>query len=99
MAQVTFREPPDRPGSRGLAYAEEAAQLRAKPGVRGVVKTFPYAQRDAARVLAARINTGVLAVFRPAGTWNATSAVEDGADGKRVVNVYACFGQPSDAGN
>lgn len=99
MAQVTFRNPPDRPGGNGPSYTDEAAQIRANPGQWGIIKQFPYEQAVRARTMAARINTGVLAMFRPAGAWSARTAVEDGEDGGRVVNVYACFGPPSDDGN
>jgi hypothetical protein len=95
MAELTRREPPDRQGGRKsgepYAYEDEAAQLRAEPGVWKLLTEFPAQRAVAARNLGVNIRTGRLRVFQPGGSFDARTATERNDANEPVVNVYAVY--------
>lgn len=92
MSEFRFEALPDMaPNSRtkrSRQHLEAAAALRERPGEWAVIKTTPTSQ--AARSAATHIRTGLLAAYRPARSFEATSRTVEGEH-----RVYARFvGQP-----
>jgi len=85
---IRWQVPPEskRPptaGRRTTMYDEAAAELRANPGMWGVI----YEGRaNRASGMVAHILSGAIACFRPAGSFRATSRTRNG-----VRTVYARY--------
>ena len=90
MGNLTRRDPPQgrgrKPGQAVLA--EEAEFLREHPGESYLIQTFPLERAAAARSMGVGIREARYQAFRPAGSFGARTATEDGK-----VNVYAWFGE------
>lgn len=83
---IRFEAPPKSKGvSRSRAFtADTARQLQERPGEWGIIHTPPT--RAAAYATAFQIRRGILANFRPGGTYEAVGRTVDGE-----YRVYARF--------
>ena len=72
MTGVVWEDPPPQAGGSGsrVVYTEEVAALRSRPGEWGRIPVRRSGER-AATMLADNIRRGLLAAFRPAGSFEA----------------------------
>lgn len=91
MSDLQWEAPPAPRGERTEHFKQLAEQLRQRPGAWAVAQRGLNDYRTQAAVLAARIKSGKLTAFRPAGEFEATS-VKDKETGDTAV--YARFVGP-----
>jgi hypothetical protein len=87
---LIWKDPPEDRRPTYRVYETEAQQLRDSPGTFAVISTFELNKSAAARGLVSQIRSGRLAVFRPAGVFEAESHQEN-INGRDVVAVYARY--------
>lgn len=79
----------------GTAFEEEAAKLRAAPGVPDIIAVLPAEEAAKARDIGAGVRSGRYRAFRPAGAFDCETHKEVSHDTEgqpvQVVNVYACY--------
>lgn len=90
-ARGTVTSGANRRPNVGLSYAEEAAELRRRPGDWALILEFSAEDRASAYNTVNGIKSGRLAAFRPGGQFDAKTVSELTGAGDRVVNVYAVY--------